>query len=639
MKKNTPSADNTLSTQVNYRLVEALSESESRFKTLIEQLNEIVFSLDLAGIITFLNPAWESHTGFSIAESLGRPIYDFIHPDDAHDHQRFKFPDESEQGKLTFELRFLHKNGKKLWFEASLKPVNNPIRGKEIFGTFIDITGHVTTLQALNTSRERFSLAATASNDGIWDWNLETDEVYFSPRWKEMLGYRDDEIEDSYASWYHLIHPDDVEKTIAELVACLEGKSDLYESVHRLKNKNGGWNWILDRGVVMRDAKGLGLRMAGSHADITRLRAVEEALLAQRQELNTIVSMSPDGIVTLTEQGLVSSVNPMFLKMTGFNLEELIMITEAEFAAKMTAISKNTYQVDDTQTCSFIQIQPLNPARTASVDDDADPLIDSTGRVLKITVCKLASDTLSKILYFRDVTIETEIDRMKSEFLSTAAHELRTPMSGVFGFTELLLTREFDKITTQKILQTIHQQAGGLVSMLNDLLDLAKIEARTGKEFNFQTYRLDDIAKQVIAEFMMYSDTHTIITEFPESIDCVNIDKDQVKRALTNIVSNAVKYSPDGGIILISIRNRHINGEQQIGVLVKDQGLGMSEEQLTHIFERFWRGHNTSKITGTGLGMSLVKEIMSLHQGTIEISSQPGIGTEVRLWFKTFHSE
>jgi PAS domain S-box-containing protein len=604
------------------------------FQEMVGQLNEIVFMLNNNGGLVYLNPAWQHRTGFVVEESLGQPIRDFIHPDDV---SRCADYFQSTANHCCFEARFLAKDGQDLWFEVSIKPV---VAGQKVtgrMGTLVDVTGRVNAAKALKASQERFSLAATASNDGIWDWNLLTDEVYFSPRWKEMLGYTDDELENCYATWYDRIHPDDLEETIASLMACLGGKNNLYESVHRLKNKDGGWSWILDRGVVMRDASGRGLRMAGSHADITKLKRVEEELLARQGELKTIFSMSPDGIVTFTPSGNISSVSPSFLSMTGFTAEELIDLPEAAFVAKMVSISApgSSCAINSNGPFSLVHILPCQD-RPESVLASPHGLADSLTRILSVTVCQLAHETISKVMYFRDVTLETHVDRMKSDFLSTAAHELRTPMSSVYGFTELLLNREFDKATTQEVLRNIHHQAASLVTMINDLLDLAKIEAGTGKAFNFVEQPLETIVKKAVGEFRVAGDDRDIRVDIAHEGYWASVDADQVKRALTNIISNAFKYSPHGGEVTVSLHRRTADtGEGQVGVRVKDQGMGMTAEQVSHIYERFWRGANTQHITGTGLGMSLVKEIMNFHKGTIEIISAPQQGTEIGLWFKS----
>jgi len=250
------SIGDSFNTQVNYRLIEALSASESRYRQLIEQLSEIVFTIDGSGCFTFINPAWHQHTGYSVEQTLGQPVQHFIHHDDSLQAVQYFLGG----GDAHFDLRFIHKNKQALWFEATIKPVIQHGQLKEVSGTFVDVTERVKAVEELKASQERFSLAATATNDGIWDWNLLTDEVYFSPRWKEMLGYHRDELENSYATWYNLIHPDDVNETIATLMACLEGKNKLYESIHRLKTNMavGHGYWIGELSCGMRPALGCG---------------------------------------------------------------------------------------------------------------------------------------------------------------------------------------------------------------------------------------------------------------------------------------------------------------------------------------------------------------------------------------------
>mgnify|MGYP006282232849 CR=1 FL=1 len=481
--------NDTLTTQVNNRLLNALSESETPFRAIIEQLDEVVFTISANGIISFLNQAWQVHTGYEIEETLGQPLQNFIHTDDVE--QYLQFLQYFSNGVSTnFEIRFVDKKQNIVWFDVSLNAVRKDDDSGYSFGRLVNISNRIKVTEELQTSQERFRLAATASNDGIWDWNLLTNEVYFSPRWKEMLGYSDSELVNCYETWSERIHPEDFKETITALNACLEGNSELYENVHRLKNKNGGWSWILDRGIVLRDESGRALRMAGSHADITQLKQIEETLIERQQELNTIFNTSPDGIVTVSRNGVINSINPKFLMMTGFTFNELISVSEEEFTKKMVSISAPELPYLDAENQHNILVKILpNSYKIEKIEqkNSGIPVSSSLNmRILKLTVCHQANESLSKVLYFQDVTIESEVDRMKSEFLSSAAHELRTPMSSVYGFTELLMTRKFDKATTQEILKNIHQQSESLIRMLNDLLDLAKIEARMDKVFPIQ---------------------------------------------------------------------------------------------------------------------------------------------------------
>ena len=135
--------------------------------------------------------------------------------------------------------------------------------------------------EVIERSEERFALAVRGSKDGIWDRNLETNEVYYSPRWKEMLGYEDHELENRYEEWTDRIHPDDLERVRGTLQAYLDGRSTRYEIEYRLRHKDGEYRWVLTKGSVVRDESGNPRRIAGSNTDITERKELEEQLQHQ----------------------------------------------------------------------------------------------------------------------------------------------------------------------------------------------------------------------------------------------------------------------------------------------------------------------------------------------------------------------
>jgi PAS domain S-box-containing protein len=154
---------------------------------------------------------------------------------------------------------------------------------------------------ALREREERLALVIQGTNDGIWDWNLETNEVYFSPRWKSMLGYEDHELANCLETWQQLIHPEDAERTLAAVQAHLESQVPVYQLEHRLRHKDGSYRWILARGIALRDAQGRPYRMAGSHSDITERKEAEEALRMAQQSLEQRVAERTHQLSTLLE--------------------------------------------------------------------------------------------------------------------------------------------------------------------------------------------------------------------------------------------------------------------------------------------------------------------------------------------------
>jgi PAS domain S-box-containing protein len=181
--------------------------------------------------------------------------------------------------------RVITKDNNEIWV------LDNTLVVKDNMGNATHFLGYISDITALKESeleikdiRDRFQLAIEGSKDGLWDWNIITNEIYFSVRWKEMLGYRDDEIKADLEEYSSRVHPDDMKKVFLDVKAHIHGKTEVYESIYRMKHKDGSWRWILARGKVLIDSKGNATRMVGFHTDITRNKELEENLQYLVQE-------------------------------------------------------------------------------------------------------------------------------------------------------------------------------------------------------------------------------------------------------------------------------------------------------------------------------------------------------------------
>jgi signal transduction histidine kinase len=242
------------------------------------------------------------------------------------------------------------------------------------------------------------------------------------------------------------------------------------------------------------------------------------------------------------------------------------------------------------------------------------------------------SSVVGSIMHFRDVTASRDVDRMKTEFLSTAAHELRTPMANIFGYTELLIKAQFDKQKQDELLNIIFNQTRRLSAILDDLLDLARIEARAGEAFKFDFHDVAQLVSDSIREQEIELSKHKLTVSIEQDIGQIWCDAEKLMQVIENILSNAAKYSEDNTDIELAAISAGDGQRDGVEIKVTDSGAGMSEADRNRIFERFYRADTTGKIPGTGLGMSIVKEIVSHHQGLIDILSKPGEGTTVKVW-------
>jgi signal transduction histidine kinase/ActR/RegA family two-component response regulator/CHASE3 domain sensor protein len=223
------------------------------------------------------------------------------------------------------------------------------------------------------------------------------------------------------------------------------------------------------------------------------------------------------------------------------------------------------------------------------------------------------------IFVHRDITKEFEVDQMKSEFVSTVSHELRTPLSSVLGFTELMLNKEIKPEKQRKYLTTIYQEAKRLTALVNDFLDVQRMES--GRQTYDKKYEdILPIIKNVIETQKVNTSIHEFLLEQETIHTTVLGDKDKLSQVFMNLIDNAIKYSPNGGKITVRIYEK----EKQLKVDVKDEGLGIPKEAIGHLFTKFYRVDNSDRrrIGGTGLGLAIVKEIIKAHDGEVTVTSE-----------------
>lgn len=341
--------------------------------------------------------------------------------------------------------------------------------------------------------------------------------------------------------------------------------------------------------------------------------------LAEIDDASIIISSCPYGILTVNDEGRVSFANPAFCKITGIDYADIAEIP----SHALWKILLESYTIDGELKTYIGGVLTLRAKNSL--------------KIIRLNSHLHKSGTVRQIFYVQDITAESEVDRMKTEFLSAAAHELRTPLAIIFGFTELLISNEFDKLATLDIVRTVHNQAKSLTHIINELLDLVRIESRKGKDFVMIEQPITDIILEIKKEWDGTTDAARIRVKAPKNTTLLCIDREKIKQAIINVLSNACKFSNPGSPVQIEIVHHKKDGEKFIGVQVCDQGIGMTPSQQDHLFERFWRANTTSNISGSGLGLAIVKEIIEIHHGYIDVESKSQKGTTITLWLPTPH--
>ncbi len=237
-------------------------------------------------------------------------------------------------------------------------------------------------------------------------------------------------------------------------------------------------------------------------------------------------------------------------------------------------------------------------------------------------------ETNGHIILVQDVSREREVERMKSEFLAMAAHELHTPITTIMGYSELLASRpleDFSPEQSREFIGYIHQKAESLARMVDDLLDISRREA--GHPLVLHRSRLDvAVILERIATTFPRDEGHRLHLQLASRPLVWPVDRVRFEQLLGNLLSNAVKYSPNGGNIWVRVR---VEGDR-LRLEIEDQGIGMTPEEQNHVFERFYRADSsTTAVAGVGLGMSVAQMIVDAHGGEIRITSEKGKGTLV----------
>lgn len=344
----------------------------------------------------------------------------------------------------------------------------------------------------------------------------------------------------------------------------------------------------------------------------------EEARRLNQDILDTI----QEGVQMVNTEGAILQVNKQFCQMFGCpdRLQDMGGCTWEEWTV---LLSRHIAESED--FIVFLRKEVSTIERYSSTDRHYVYKTNS-GQVFKVYCEGLfhGNAKLGTIFVHRNITKEFEVDRIKSEFVSTVSHELRTPLASILGFTELILTRDLKSDRQKKYLTTIYNEAGRLTALINDFLDIQRMEA--GKQcYESKEIELLPIIKKVIELQRVHSDKHDLILEFAGGSDSIIGDEEKMEQALTNLVHNAIKYSPDGGEVRVALYEK----DGLVKLEIKDEGLGIPPEALDKLFEKFYRVDNSDRrsIGGTGLGLAIVKEIIHFHNGEIIVDSDYGNGS------------
>ena len=311
-------------------------EGDRRFRLLFERIPDPMLLLDVeSGVFTDWNPAAMRMLNFPAREEVIalRPadISPPHQPDGraSDDKAREMMDIARREGSHRFEWTICSPYRSEVVIEVLLTTI--AIDGREVFiTTWRDLSQQKRTERDLVANKLRWKFALEGAGDGVWDWNIQDGTVFFSPRWKTMLGYEEQDIGNALSEWSERVHPDDLPRVMADVQAHLDGRTPGYRNEHRMLCRNGDYKWILDRGkVISNDADGRPLRMVGTHTDITERRRVQTELERAEATQRALLDAMADGVFVAQEHRFVF-VNPALPRMLGYTVEEFTGLTFAD---------------------------------------------------------------------------------------------------------------------------------------------------------------------------------------------------------------------------------------------------------------------------------------------------------------------
>ncbi|WP_207090699.1 PAS domain S-box protein [Phormidium pseudopriestleyi] len=582
--------------------------------------------------------------------------------------------------------------------------------------------------EALRKSEERFKLAVSGTNDGIWDWDLKNDQIYYSPVWMQILGYKEGELPYRVSTWFNKVHPDDLSVAMQTLQDHVQRQNPLYYyHTHRMERKDKSWIWVEVKGKCIRNEAGEAYRLTGTLTDITERKKAEEALqesvqreralsqviqrMRETLDLETIFSATTRELrqVLKCDRVLVhhfhndwrgevvaESTGPEWISLMD-NIQNLpetadkLNGNDSNFLGyKEVALADCYMQSARTEAWNLgLTYLAVEDVYKAGFDESYLNILEQFQAKAYIIVPIFSGNKLWGLLasyqnsgprHWKEAEIKVVVqignqlgvalqqaellektqrqsyalqkaalaadsaNRAKSEFLANMSHELRTPLNAILGFTQVMARDSSLNPENYEHLKIINRAGGHLLALINDVLEMSKIEAgRTS--FNLVNFDLINLLKSLNDMFQIRAESKQLQIIF-EGCDTlpqfVKTDESKLRQVLINIVGNALKFTAQGHIILrIEVKDARIGAnpgegdfadpnspDQFLYFEIEDTGPGIASEEMGKLFEPFGQTETGRKSQqGTGLGLPISQKFVQLMGGDIQVTSTVGQGT------------
>lgn len=602
-------AENLQQTTSNLKKVE---NHNALLATALEHVADGIEITDGEANYLYVNSAFTKITGYTSPEVMGKTPAALFRNDQHSSDFYGEMLATVEKGEIWRGLLVSkRKNGTLYDQEVTLSPILDQ-KGSliNIVAVKRDISDRLRAELALQKSEERLGLVLWGSKDGFWDWDVETNQIFYSTRWKSMRGFAEHEIGSDPDECIKRVHPDDANAFTQALQDHLAQKSATFAIEYRTLCKDGSYIWVFDRGQASWDEAGNTIRMTGSETDITQQKQVEATLCEAERRWRSLLENVQLLVVNLDRFGKVEYINPFFLELTGYNQEEVI--GEDWFANFLPQAQRQ--QVHECfQEMLAQEFHPYyqNPILTKSGQERA---IAWNNTLLQ----NVQGEIIGTISIGQDITERQMMERTKDEFISVVSHELRTPLASIQGGLNLissgLINPQSDK--GHHVIEIVTENTDRLVLLVNDILELERLKLGKVKLLRKTCNATDLICKARDVMQLLANRSRITLSVSAQPIQ-VYADCDRIIQVLTNLISNAIKFAPEGSTVSLTVEQQEASN--QVLFQVKDQGRGIPADKLDSIFERFQQvdASDSRKKGGTGLGLAICRSIIEQHGGKI----------------------
>lgn len=639
-----------------------LRASQERMDQLAAQSRTIAWEVNADGLFVYVSRVVESVLGYQVSEMVGRMHFYDLHPEEgraaflAATHPVF----DAKQPFSNFENPLLTKNGRIIWVSTNGIPMLNPdgsLRGYR--GSDTDITERRLAEEKTGKVSVRLALATRAARVGVWDFDPVHNTLDWDDQMYELYGIPRTAFTGAYKTWRNSLHPEDVGRSEVELQAAMRGEKE-FETEFRIIWPDGSLHHIRALATVVRDAQGRANHMVGTNWDITAQKMSEQMLEEAKERFELAVEGSNDGI---WDWDLLT--NTLFLSS---KWKEQIGYADHELPNEFTSFESRIHPDDKQRVISFVNEYLKGAATNYSIElrlrhkDGTYRWILARGKAIcnakglpvrmagshtDITDRKLSEDRLAELarnLELKNQQLDQAAVRAeaasiaKSEFLANMSHEIRTPMNGVIGMIGLLLDTSLNEEQRQ-CAEIVHSSAESLLGIINNILDFSKIEA---KKLDLETVEFDpgELLHDLLATLAHEALSKGIELRCSMDQDVPTYlagDPGRLRQILTNLVGNAIKFTPQGEVRVGVSRMREAAPSPADSCLlrfsVRDTGIGIPPHKTGLLFEQFSQvdASTTRQYGGTGLGLAICKQLAGLMGGEIGVASEEGHGSE--FWF------